>query len=55
MYRPKAGTLKAKWLKELKQEEDFGAPIQFTKRNINIYYKITVRRFFIKDNFIIIT
>ena len=55
MYRPKAGILKAKWLKELGQEEDFKALIQFTKKNISIYHKTAAGRFFIKNNPITIT
>ena len=55
IYRLRAGTLRTKWLEELKQEEDFRAPIWFTKRNIGVYYKTITRRFFIKDNPILIT
>ena len=32
IYRPKAGTLRAKQLEKLKQEEDFKVPIQFAKK-----------------------
>ena len=31
--------LRAKWLKELKEEENFRIPTQFKKRNIGKYYK----------------
>jgi hypothetical protein len=34
IYRPKTGTLRAKWLEELKLEKEFGVTIKFTKRNI---------------------
>jgi hypothetical protein len=34
IYRPKIGTLKAKWLKELKLKKELGVTIKFTKRNI---------------------
>ena len=34
IYRPKAGTLKAKQLEKLKQEKDFKIISKFTKRNI---------------------
>jgi hypothetical protein len=34
IYRPKTGTLRAKWLKELKLKEELGVTIRFTKRNI---------------------
>ena len=40
IYRPRAGTLKAKWLKELKSEEEFEAVTRFIKRNIGKCYKI---------------
>jgi hypothetical protein len=38
IYRPKTGTLRAKWLKELKLEEEFRVTIKFTKRDIGKYY-----------------
>ena len=41
--RPKAGTLRAKWLKEFKQEESFKVLIRFKERNIRKYYKIAAR------------
>jgi hypothetical protein len=34
IYKPKTGTLRAKWLKELKSEEEFRVTIKFAKRNI---------------------
>jgi hypothetical protein len=34
IYRPKIGTPRAKWLKELELEEEFKVTIRFTKRNI---------------------
>jgi hypothetical protein len=37
IYRPKIGTLRAKWLKELKLEEEFKVITQFIKRNIGKY------------------
>ena len=55
IYRPRASTLKAKWLKKFKQEEDFRAPTQFTKRNIGIYHETAAGRFYIKNNPISIT
>ena len=42
MYRPKAGTPRAKWLEEFKQEEDFRAATRFTERNIGKCYKTAV-------------
>jgi hypothetical protein len=34
IYRPKIGTLRAKWLEELKLKEEFRVTTRFTKRNI---------------------
>jgi hypothetical protein len=34
IYRPKTGTLRAKWLKELELEEELKVTIRFAKRNI---------------------
>jgi hypothetical protein len=34
IYRPKTGTLRAKWLEELKLEEEFKVTTRFAKRNI---------------------
>jgi hypothetical protein len=34
IYRPKVGILRAKWLEELKLEEELKVTIKFTKRNI---------------------
>jgi hypothetical protein len=34
IYRPKVGTLRAKWLEELKLEKELGVTIRFTKKNI---------------------
>jgi hypothetical protein len=38
MYRPKVGTLRAKWLKELKLEKKLKVTTKFTKRDIGKYY-----------------
>ena len=43
IYRPKAGILKAKQLKELKSEKKFKAVTRFAERNIKKYYKIVAR------------
>ena len=43
MYRPRAGILKAKQLKELKLEKELRVVIKFTKKNIGKYYKIIAR------------
>ena len=37
--RPKAGTLRVKWLEELKEEENLGVLIRFKERNIGKCYK----------------
>jgi hypothetical protein len=34
IYRPRAGTLRVKWLKKLKLEEELRVTTRFTKRNI---------------------
>jgi hypothetical protein len=36
-YRPKAGILRAKWLKKLKLEKELRVTIRFAKRNIGKY------------------
>ena len=43
MYRPKAGTLRAKQLKKLKLEEKLKAVTKFAERNIGKCYKTAVR------------
>ena len=43
MYRPKAGILKAKQLKELKLKEKLKAVTKFAEKNIGKYYKIVAR------------
>ena len=43
MYRPKAGTPRAKWLEEFKQEEDFKTTTKFAERNIGKCHKTVVR------------
>ena len=55
MYRPKAGTPRAKWLEELKQEEDFRAATKFTERNIGKCHKTVVKKYFLKDHPITLT
>ena len=39
MYRLRAGTLKAKWLKELKLKEELKATTKFAEKNIGKCYK----------------
>jgi hypothetical protein len=34
IYRPKIGTLRAKWLEELELEKELGVTIRFAERNI---------------------
>ena len=43
MYRPKAGTLKAKQLKELKLKKEFKAVTRFAGKNIKKCYKIVAK------------
>ena len=43
MYRPKAGILRAKWLKELKLKEEFKTVTRFIEKNIGKYYKIVAK------------
>jgi hypothetical protein len=38
IYRPKAGTLRAKWLEELKLKKELRVTTRFTKRNIEKCY-----------------
>ena len=43
MYRPRAGILRAKQLKELKLEKELKAVIRFAEKNIGKCYKIVAR------------
>ena len=43
MYRPKAGILRAKQLKELKLKKEFKAVPKFAKKYIGKYYKIVAK------------
>ena len=43
MHRPKAGTLKAKQLKELKLKEKLKVVTKFTKKNIGKCYKTAAK------------
>ena len=43
MHRPKAGTLKAKQLKELELKEKLKVVIKFTEKNIGKCYKIVAK------------
>ena len=43
MHRPRAGILRAKWLKELKLKKKLKVAIRFAKRNIGKCYKIVAR------------
>ena len=43
MYRPKAGTLRAKQLEKLKLEEELKTVIKFIEKNIGKCYKIVAR------------
>ena len=43
MYRPKAGILRAKQLKEFKLEKKLKVVTKFIKKNIGKYYKIVAK------------
>ena len=43
MYRPRASTLKAKQLEELKLEKELKAVTRFIEKNIGKYYKTVAR------------
>ena len=43
IYRPRAGTLRAKQLEKFKQKEDLKTATKFTERNIGKYYKTAVK------------
>ena len=43
MYRPRAGTLRAKQLKELKSEKELKAVTKFAEKNIGKCYKIVAK------------
>ena len=49
IIRLKVGTLKAKWLQELKQEEDITILPRFKERYIKGYCKAALRRYYKKD------
>jgi hypothetical protein len=55
VYRPKTGTPRAKWLEELKLKKELKVTTKFTKRDIEKYYQIVVRQFFLKEYPITIT
>ena len=43
IYRPKAGTPRAKQLEKFKQEEDLKTPTKFTEKNIGKCHKTVVK------------
>ena len=49
MHRPRASTLKAKWLEKLKLKEELKTVTKFIERNIGKYYKIVAGQYFLKD------
>ena len=53
--RLKIGTLRAKWLQELKQEENIIILPKFKERYSKGYYKAALKRYYIKDKPIILT
>jgi hypothetical protein len=55
IYRPKTGTLRAKWLEKLKLKEELEVTTRFTKRDIGKYYQTVAGQFFLKKHPITIT
>ena len=53
--RLKIGTLRVKWLQELKQEENIAILSRFKERYIKSYYKVALRRYYKKDKPMILT
>ena len=49
IYRPRAGTPRAKWLEKFKQEEDLKTATKFIKKNIKKCHKTAVRQYFLKN------
>ena len=47
--RPKAGTPKAKWLTELKEEENLGILIRFQEQHIKGCHEVVIKRYFLID------
>jgi len=47
--RPKIGTLRVKWLKELEQEKDLGVLTRFKERYIKGRYKAVITKYFLMD------
>ena len=43
IYKPKIGTPRAKWLEELKLEEELKTTTRFAERNIGKCYQTVVR------------
>ena len=43
MYRPKAGTPRAKWLEKFKQEEDLKVATRFIEKNRKKCHKTVVK------------
>ena len=49
MYRSRVNTLRVKWLKELKQEENLKVATKFMAKNIGKCHKTVVGRYFLKN------
>jgi len=47
--RPKIGTLRAKWLTKLEEEEDLGILTRFKERHIKGCYNAAIKRYFLTD------
>ena len=50
MYRPRAGILRAKQLKEFKSEKELKVVTKFVKKNIGKCYKTVARQYFLKNH-----
>ena len=54
IIRPKIGTLRAKWLQELKQEEDIVILLRFKERYLKSCCEAAIKQYFRKDKPIIL-
>jgi len=52
--RLKIGTLRAKWLTKLEEEEDLGILARFKERYTKGYYNAVIRRYFLIDELYIL-
>jgi hypothetical protein len=52
--RPRAGTLRVKWLDELEEEENVGVLTRFAERYTKGCDKVVIKRYFLKDRLYIL-